>query len=233
MRRKPNKYHVIFAGLFLLIAVGLGFAAHYQADALIYVKESIVTLRIWQQEYPLAFILGYAAAYILAMIIFLPADTIFMTLAGAIFTVPTGAFVACTVHTTGTMTTFYLSRYLIRRSRREHEDIVSPPAAPPTTRQRWNAWLTLVLLRLAPLIPTHAISLMMAASPLSPKGFYTATWLGSMPLTLFMVFIGRKLTEIDSLDDIMTPEVILGFCGLMAAIALAKVIYARQSKIKA
>lgn len=56
----------------------------------------------------------------------------------------------------------------------------------------WNMWLTLLGLRLSPVVPAPLVSVFAAISDVSPLQYFTTTMLGSAPLILFYAEIGRQ-----------------------------------------
>jgi uncharacterized membrane protein YdjX (TVP38/TMEM64 family) len=56
----------------------------------------------------------------------------------------------------------------------------------------WNMWLTLLGLRLSPVVPAPLVNVFAAISGVSPLQYLTTTMLGSAPLILFYAEIGRQ-----------------------------------------
>jgi uncharacterized membrane protein YdjX (TVP38/TMEM64 family) len=66
------------------------------------------------------------------------------------------------------------------------------PSAPLNQRSAMNIWLTLVGLRLSPLLPAPVVNFLAAVFDVSPHQYLTATLLGSAPLVLFYWQIGQQ-----------------------------------------
>jgi len=56
----------------------------------------------------------------------------------------------------------------------------------------WKMWLTLLGLRLSPVVPAPLVNVFAAISAVSPLQYLTTTMLGSAPLILFYAEIGRQ-----------------------------------------
>lgn len=220
MPRNTNKYYIIFATLLLLVGIGMWVLLHYQEEAFVLIKESVGWMRDEYAAHPALFLLAYAGSYIGSCLLLIPSDMIFMLIAGAIFGLPLGSAIACTVHSIGTMGMFFTSRRLLKREGMPIE----------TDKQKWNAWFMLLVLRMTPLVPTHGISLMMANAPLTARGFFTATWLGTLPLALLFAYLGQEVAEIHSIRDVMTPQLIGVLIAMASVLVLAKLIYNRMTK---
>lgn len=228
MQAGRNKYYIMLTILLLFVALGIWILGCYQNQAFAFIKSSLDELLAYRQIHPLQVMAGFSALYLASLLLLIPSDTVFMLLAGALYNTIFGTLLTCTVHTIGTMGMFFASRHLLRRNPGEGEDAFQNGAlryANATSKERWNAWFTLLLMRMAPLIPTHGISVVMANAPLSARGFFTATWLGTLPMAMFLLYMGERLATIDRIADLMTPGVIAAMCAMAFFVLTAKLAY--------
>ena len=227
-----NKYYIMLTILLSFVALGAWVLARYQNEAFAFIKQSLDVLQTLGHQHPLQMMAGYSGLYLVSLLALLPSDTVFMLLGGALYSLWFGTLLTCTVHTFGTMGMFYASRHLLRRSHPDAPDGHARFLA-ANTHERRNAWLTLLLMRMAPLVPTHGISVMMANSALSAQGFFTATWLGTLPMALFLVYMGQRLATIERLNDLVTPGIVAAMCCMAAFVLVMKTVVNRMTKRQA
>jgi len=221
MQPGKNKYYIMLSILLAFVALGIWVLSYYQNEAFAFIKSSLDRLIAYKQLHPLQVIGGYSLIYCATLLALIPSDTVFMLLAGALYSSVFGTLLTCTVHTVGTMGMFFASRYFLNRSDSGIES-GSVRYARASQKERWNAWFTLLLMRMAPLIPTHGISVVMANSPISARGFFAATWLGTLPMAVFLVYMGERLVTIERIADLMTPGVIAAMCAMAVFVLGAK-----------
>ena len=69
----------------------------------------------------------------------------------------------------------------------------------------------LLTLRLLPAVPFFVINLVMGLTPLRTVTFFWVSQLGMMPATLVYVNAGSELGKIQSIDEILSVQLILSF----------------------
>ena len=69
----------------------------------------------------------------------------------------------------------------------------------------------LFTLRLLPAVPFFVINLVMGLTPLRTVTFFWVSQLGMLPATLVYVNAGSELGKIQSIDDILSPQLIISF----------------------
>jgi len=86
----------------------------------------------------------------------------------------------------------------------------------------WKMWLTLLGLRLSPVVPAPLVNFFAAISSVSPLQYLTTTMLGSTPLILFYAEIGRQgyLTASGEVPRWWTFSGCLVICALSTLMSL-------------
>lgn len=146
---------------------------------------------------PGAFILFY----IIGSAIFLP-GTIFTVIGGAVFGVFWGVVLSLIGATIGATVGFFIARavgkevvdgFLHNKLERVHRY---------NRRIEANGFLTVLLLRLTPLVPYNALSFALAYSPVRLRDFIWGTALGIIPGTVTYVYLGEAIASL-SLTNIL------------------------------
>lgn len=89
----------------------------------------------------------------------------------------------------------------------------------------------LLFMRFIPLFPFFLINLCAGLTNLKLRTFLWTTAVGILPGSLVFTYAGRQIREINSLGDIMTPQVYGAFI-LLAAFAVIPVIYKKIRQAK-
>lgn len=202
----------------LLAAVGsfyaLGFSRYFSWD---YVRDHLAAMTEQvRQHLPLA-LLVFFLVYLTIAALSLPAAGMLTMLAGALFDLTLGTAVVSVASTLGATLAFLSSRYLLRdwvqhrfgaRLRNLNEGVEKDGA------------YYLFTLRLVPAVPFFLINLGMGLTPMRARTFALASWLGMLPITFLYVFVGRKLSEIQSPRDLVSPGVLIAL-ALLGLVPLA------------
>lgn len=189
------------------------------------VKAHLEQFRAAHLAYPVAFTLGFFLFYAVVTS-FLPLGLVLMLLAGAIFPLWLGALVVCTGYSVGATLNFYIARYLLK-------DRVPQRLQRVKAAVERDGWFYLLVLRLIPFLPAQGISFAMGATPIRAVPFFTATWAGDLPLSIFVVFMGRRLAEIDRVAGLLSPDIMLGLTGFALFLLAGKWLIARRRDLRA
>jgi uncharacterized membrane protein YdjX (TVP38/TMEM64 family) len=92
-----------------------------------------------------------------------------------------------------------------------------------------NAFSYLITLRLIPLIPFFVINLLSGLTRVSVGTYMLATAVGIIPGSLVFAYAGRQVGTLNSLRDILSPNVLLAF-GFLILLALVPVIYKKLTR---
>jgi uncharacterized membrane protein YdjX (TVP38/TMEM64 family) len=202
---------VLLILLITLIGIG-GFALVFATDIdlLTLAQSHFQTLQAFYQANQILSILIFFAVFTALVTFMLPGSLLLMLLAGALFGVPLGAALCVVAGTLGATNLFLLTRYFFydtvrkrygKRMHKINEQI-----------DRYGAFYLLIL-RLAPGIPTNLIALMMGLTPISLFTFVAITFIGIAPWYIIYVTAGETFTQLTSLSDILSQDMLFVFGG--------------------
>jgi len=167
------------------------------------------------------FILLYVAVAGLS----LPGATILTLAGGFVFgAVPATLYVNIGA-TTGATLAFLAARYVLRDSVEQKFGRWLEPLQQGFAK---NAFSYLLTLRLIPLFPFFVVNLVSGLTRVSVGTYMAATALGIIPGSFVYAYAGRQVGTINSLKEIVSPQV-LGAFVLLGAFALAPLLYKKLS----
>jgi len=76
--------------------------------------------------------------------------------------------------------------------------------------------MALFSFRLFPFIPSFVANLIMGVSPLHWWNFFWASWVGRIPMVLVYTWSGVQIAKVKSLEDILSPGIVIAFILLAA-----------------
>lgn len=218
-----NKRRSLMLAIAIVVVASMWIFGEYEQQILEYIQAQLVWLQSIHAEHPVLFPLAYFLVYVVSLTIIIPSDMLMMLLAGALFGLVFGSVLSCTAHTLGATINFASSRYLFKRMKPLEE-------TKPKVSHTSDAWFYLLLLRFTPLVPSHGISLMMGATGLSVMGFFTGTWLGSFPMSVLFVYLGKNLARIHHTSELITKELVIAVVIALIVIVIGRQIMKRLEK---
>jgi pyruvate/2-oxoglutarate dehydrogenase complex dihydrolipoamide dehydrogenase (E3) component/uncharacterized membrane protein YdjX (TVP38/TMEM64 family) len=166
----------------------------------------------------LAFVSIYFVIYVITTALSIPGATILTLAGGAIFGLWQGTIIVSFASTVGATVAFLISRIFFQAAiEKRFKD----------TFRKINAGVEnegafyLFTLRLVPLFPFFLINLTMGLTTLKTWTFYWVSQLGMLAGTIVYVNAGEQLSQIESLKDIMSFDLIFAFSllGLFPLVA--------------
>jgi uncharacterized membrane protein YdjX (TVP38/TMEM64 family) len=197
-----------------------------------YFKGQQASIEAWKSENPLTAAALYAATYITVAALSLPGAAILTLVGGAIFGLLWGTVIVSFASTIGATLAFFVSRFLLQnwvqqrfgnKLKTINEGIKKEGA------------FYLFTLRLVPLFPFFIINLLMGLTPIRAVTFYWVSQVGMLAATLVYVNAGTQLAQIESLQGILSPELLFSFIllGLFPLLAKKILTQIKQKKIYA
>ncbi len=171
-------------------------------------KSSKEKLNFYYQENPLLVLVTYFGIYLASAAFSIPGALILSLAGGALFGLTLGTLVVSFASTIGATLAMLISRYLLG-------DLVKKRFA--LQMMKINSGMLkegafyLFTLRLLPAVPFFAINLAMGLTRLKTLTFFWVSQLGMLPATLVYVNAGSELGEIQVMDDILSPSLIISF----------------------
>ena len=199
---------MLTAGFFIFRDSILDILAQLNLKAL---KENYSDLRLFFVENPTQSAFIFFIIYVLTTAISLPGAAVLTIAGGAIFGLIWGTVIVSFASTIGATAAFLLTRYFFRNYIREkfgdRLKIINNGV------QKDGAFYLLTL-RLVPIFPFFAINVLMALTPIKTSTFYLASQLGMFLGTVIFVNAGTQLANLTSIQDILSPSLILSLCIL-------------------
>jgi len=223
----------IFTIAAIAVLVYLFFALNLnELFTLDYLKSSKDVFENFYTNNQLVTIAVYMGVYILVTALSLPGAAVMTLAGGALFGLVIATVTISFASSIGATLAFLVSRFLLKdyiqnkfgdRLKAINEGIKKDGA------------FYLFTLRLVPIFPFFVINLVMGLTPISTIRFYLVSQIGMLAGTIVYVNAGTQLAKIESLKNIMSPELILSFVllGIFPLIAKKFVEIIRTRKILA
>lgn len=203
--------------LFTVVVAAFFAAGGPEALELAKLKARYESLEAFYAARPALALAGFFLAYVVLATTSLPGGAVLTMVAGALFGVGPAAVVVSFASSLGALCAMLLARYVLRDwVRRRYGERLRPV---DEGIERDGA-LYLLLVRLVPAIPFFVVNVGMALTRMPARRYYWVSQLGMLPGTLVFANAGRRLAEIDSPGDVLSPAVIASLV-LLAVLVLA------------
>ena len=219
----------------LLIAVLVALVAAFfifdlgRFFSLEYLKSQQAALDQLYTNRPLMVIAVFFFGYIAVTALSLPGAAILTLAAGALFGLLVGTLVVSFASSIGATLAFLVSRYLLRDT---IESRFGEKLKTFNQNIEKDGAFYLFTVRLVPVFPFFLVNLVMGLTRLKTGLFYIVSQIGMLAGTLVFVNAGTQLAQIDSLNGILSPKLLLSFAllGIFPLIAkkILDVIKARK-----
>ena len=171
--------------------------------------------------------------YVVAALLSLPGISLLTIGAGAIFGFFKGFILVSFASTIGATLAFLMSRYLFK-------DVVqkkfSSQLQKINTGVEQEGAFYLFTMRLIPLIPFFLINLLMGLTSIKTATFYIVSQIGMIPVSAIFTYSGNQLAQIETLKDVLSPQLLLAFALLgifpIAAKKLVAVYRRRKGTVR-
>jgi len=179
----------------------------------------------WQQalqDNPLAVALVFFAVYVLVTALSLPGAAVMTLAAGALFGVVYGTILVSFASTIGATLAFIIARYIARDWVQQR---FSEQLKTINNGIEAEGGFYLFSLRLIPAFPFFLINIVMALTPIKVWHFYWISQVGMLAGTVVYVNAGTQLSQLESMQGILSLELILSFVALgLLPLAAKKII---------
>lgn len=222
-------YKLLFLLLFvaiILVVFNSGFRQNLSFEYLNENKEDILK---FYRNHQLQTVALFMAAYILVTTFSIPGATILTLAGGAIFGFRLGLFIVSFASTIGASLAFLSARYLFRdylQNKFEGKLRIFNQGI-----ERDGATFLLTL-RLIPIFPFFLINLLMGLTKIKTKTFFIISQLGMLLGTAVYINAGSELSKINSLNEILTPTLLISFTLLGLLPFLGKLLVKKIKRLK-
>ena len=193
-----------------------------------YLKSSKDKLNVYYQDNPLIVLGTYFVIYLASTAFSLPGAAVLSLAGGALFGLTAGTLVVSFASTIGATLAMLIARVLLR------DWVKNRFASQMTTINSGmlkEGAFYLFTLRLLPAVPFFVINLVMGLTPLRTVTFFWVSQLGMLPATLVYVNAGSELGKIQTIDDILSPSLIISYVLLgIFPLLVKKILAAIQAK---
>jgi uncharacterized membrane protein YdjX (TVP38/TMEM64 family) len=178
--------------------------------------EQFLDPRLYQdyfERYPTSSAIIFFLTFTIGAALALPVISVFAVGSGILFGFWVGVPIALFAGSLGASCGFAVSRYAlhdtIQRRYSDHLKVVNRGVEK-------DGVFYLISMRMIVVIPFGLLNLLMGLTPMRMSRFFVATFLGMMPATLILTYIGSRLGGIQSfkIDQIFTPSLILSLAML-------------------
>lgn len=208
-------YYKLAIVLLILLALAAFFHFElYQYLSLQRLKDYQTALAELYAENPILTIGAYVGTYTVIAAFSLPAIVILSIAGGAIFGLAAGTVAASFSSAIGATLTFLAARFLFRDyvQKRYAESL-----AAANREVAKNGGFYLLTMRMVQVFPSFFVNILMALTPIKTGLFFIMTQIGMLPGIFVYVNAGTQLVAIESIDDILS-------FNLMASLALIGVL---------
>jgi uncharacterized membrane protein YdjX (TVP38/TMEM64 family) len=216
-RRLQFKIALAGVGVAGLALFFLGGGEHWLS--LEFLKENRDRLAAWTDRHYGLMLLASGAVYVVATALSLPVGAVLSLGLGFLFGRWVGTGVTVLAATVGATLAFWAARFVFADAARARLSAY-PAAARLLEGFRQDAFRYLLFLRLVPLFPFWLVNLVPAFTVIDTRTYVLATLIGVVPGSFVYVNLGRTLGQIDSLGELWSPEVVLGFALLGVLVLL-------------
>ena len=154
---------------------------------------------------------AYMGVYILMAALSVPGAAVMTLAGGALFGVVTGTIAVSFASTIGATLVFLAARFLF------HDTVQRRFGKRMAVINRGvekDGAFYLLALRLVPIFPFWVINLVMALTPIRTWTYFWVSQLGMLPATIVYVNAGTQLARVDSVGDVLSPQLIGAFALL-------------------
>ena len=209
--RPVNTRKILFAGLLLLIIVGVVWAVPPGVLSLESIKRYQHTLADWQHHSPILCAGLYFLLYTLVASLSIPGAALLTLLGGALFGLWQGTLLVSFASTLGATLAMLTSRYLLREwvSHRFSRQMIKVNQGMVR-----DGTFYLFALRLMPLFPFVVVNLLAGLAAIGVQRYWWVSQLGMLPATVVYLNAGRQLSQLTSVHDILSPAMLTAFALL-------------------
>lgn len=206
----PKKLGILAALVAMVAAAWFAFDLN-QYFSFYYIQSQQAAWQEALQDNPITFALVFFGVYVLVTALSLPGAAVMTLAAGALFGVVQGTVLVSFASTIGATLAFIIARYIAR-------DWVQQRFAEQlgTINKGVEAegGFYLFSLRLIPAFPFFLINIVMALTPIKVWHFYWISQIGMLAGTVVYVNAGTQLSQLESMQGILSLDLILSFVAL-------------------
>jgi len=203
-------------GIFAVLVAGIYISGVLDYVSLEAIKEQRVYLAELVEQNPIASGAAFMGLYIATVALSLPIASLLTLLGGFLFGLVAGTLMIVISATIGASIIFMIAKSAVGESLREK---AGPFYNKVADNMNDNAIQYMLFTRLVPVVPFFVANILPALFNIKLRDFALTTFFGIIPGTAVYTNIGQSLTTINSLGDLVSPQ-ILGAFTLLGVFAL-------------
>lgn len=187
---------------------------HFQVTqylSLDYIKSNLDQFKTYTAQNLVFSISIFMTIYIISTALSVPGATVITLAGGAIFGFTTGLIIVSFSSTIGATVSFLLSRYFLRST---VESRFGERLKKINDGVQKDGAFYLLSLRLIPVFPFFLINALMGLTSISVIKYFIVSQIGMLPGTAAYVYAGLSLSELESLKDIVSSQMLMAFAAL-------------------
>ncbi len=197
--------------------------------SLAFIKSTQATVDSYYILHPLRTSLIFFISYILVTGFSLPGAAILTLAGGAVFGIIWGTILVSFGSVFGATIAFLMTRYLLHDYVQTH---FGKYLAPINRGIKKEGHLYLFTIRIVPIFPFFMVNILMALTPIKTLNFALVSQIAMLIPTIIFVNAGTQLARIESLDDVLSPALMLSFAllGLFPFVAKKTLAYIEKKR---
>lgn len=203
-------------GIFAVSVIGIYMSGLLEYVSLETIKDQRLYLQELVSENPIATGLAFMGLYIVTVALSLPIASLLTLLGGFLFGLVAGTLMIVSSATIGAAIIFTIAKSAVGESLR---DRAGPFYNKVADNMNDNAIQYMFFTRLVPVVPFFVANILPALFNIKLRDFMMTTFLGIIPGTAVYANIGGGLATIETLGDLVSPQ-ILGAFTLLGLFAL-------------
>jgi uncharacterized membrane protein YdjX (TVP38/TMEM64 family) len=156
-------------------------------------------------------LLGFFIIYVAVAALSLPGAALMTIAAGAFFGVLVGTVIVSFASSLGATLAFLISRFLLKDSIEKKFESKIEPINNGLAKE---GAFYLFSLRLVPIFPFFVVNLVMGVTKLPVFTFYWVSQIGMFAGTIVFVNAGTQISQLQSVNDILSPNLLISFALL-------------------
>lgn len=153
-----------------------------------------------------------------------PGISMISLLGGSIFGFTAGVIYSSVATAIGNLGGFFIARYFLQDYVYER---YGEKLGVFRSSFQVEGTMALFSFRLFPFVPSFVANLIMGVSPLHWWNFFWASWVGRLPMVVVYCWSGVQIAKVRSLEDILSPGIVIAFILLAAAPWMFRMIFKR------
>lgn len=195
-------------------------------------KELAELLNSYNQNHAVYVIVLFSSAYLYKQTFAIPGSVFLNVLAGALFGIWRSFLLTCTLSAMGASQCYLLSKFCGRQYVEYYfpDKVALLQNKVKENRSRLLYWL--LFLRLFPMTPNWFLNIASPVVGIPLHLFFLSVFIGLMPYNFICVQTGSLLSELQSMNDILTWSTAAKLAGIATLALLPSLLVKRSSKTK-